>query len=123
VSDDDLACLYSGCIALVFPSLYEGFGIPVLEAMACGAPVITSNSTALPEAAGDAALLVNPEDTMAIAQAIRRMLDEPALRAALRARGFAHVKQFTWARTARATAEAYQAAMAWYPKGGHRRRS
>ena len=123
VSDDDLACLYSGCIALVFPSLYEGFGIPVLEAMACGAPVITSNTTALPEAAGDAALLVNPEDTMAIAQAIRRMLDEPALRAHLRARGFAHARQLTWARTARATAEAYQAAMAWYPKGGHRRRS
>jgi len=123
VSDDDLACLYSGCIALVFPSLYEGFGIPVLEAMACGAPVITSNTTALPEAAGEAALLVDPEDTAAIAAAMRRMLDEPELRAALRARGFAHVKRFTWARTARATAEAYQAAMAWHPKGGHRRRS
>jgi len=118
VSDDDLACLYSGCIALVFPSLYEGFGIPVLEAMACGAPVITSNTTALPEAAGDAALLVNPEDTMAIAQAIRRMLDEPALRAHLRARGFAHARQFTWARTARATAEAYQAATEWYRRSG-----
>jgi glycosyltransferase involved in cell wall biosynthesis len=91
--------------------------------MACGAPVITSNSTALPEAAGEAALLVDPEDTAAIAAAMRRMLDEPELRAALRARGCAHVKQFTWARTARATAEAYQAAMAWYPKGGHRRRS
>ena len=114
VSDDDLACLYSGCIALVFPSLYEGFGIPVLEAMACGAPVITSNTTALPEAAGDAALLVNPEDTMAIAQAMRRVLDEPDLRAALRARGFAHARQFTWAQTARATAEAYQAALDWH---------
>ncbi len=113
VSDDKLACLYSGCIALVFPSLYEGFGIPVLEAMACGAPVITSNRTALPEAAGDAALLVDPEDTAAIAAAMRRVLDEPDLRTALRARGFAHVKQFTWARTARATAEAYQAALDW----------
>ena len=113
VSDDDLACLYSGCIALVFPSLYEGFGIPVLEAMACGAPVITSNSTALPEAAGEAALLVDPEDTAAIAAAMRRMLDEPALRAHLRARGFAHARQFTWARTARATVEAYQAALDW----------
>ena len=113
VSDDDLACLYSGCIALVFPSLYEGFGIPVLEAMACGAPVITSNTTALPEAAGDAALLVDPEDTATIAAAMRRMLDEPALRGELRARGFAHARQFTWARTARATAEAYQAALEW----------
>jgi len=113
VSDDDLACLYSGCIALVFPSLYEGFGIPVLEAMACGAPVITSNTTALPEAAGDAALLVDPEDTAAIAAAMRRVLDAPDLRAALRARGFAHARQFTWARTARATAEAYQAALEW----------
>jgi len=113
VPDDELARLYSGCVALVFPSLYEGFGIPVLEAMACGAPVITSNSTALPEAAGDAALLVNPEDTMAIAQAMRRVLDEPDLRAALRARGFAHARQFTWAQTARATVEAYQAALEW----------
>jgi glycosyltransferase involved in cell wall biosynthesis len=113
VSDDDLACLYSGCIALVFPSLYEGFGIPVLEAMACGAPVITSNTTALPEAAGDAALLVDPEDTAAIAAAMRRVLDVPDLRAALRARGFAHARQFTWARTARATVEAYQAALEW----------
>jgi glycosyltransferase involved in cell wall biosynthesis len=113
VSDDDLACLYSGCIALVFPSLYEGFGIPVLEAMACGAPVITSNSTALPEAAGEAALLVDPEDTAAIAAAMRRVLDVPDLRAALRARGFAHARQFTWARTARATVEAYQAALEW----------
>jgi len=115
---DDLACLYSGCLALVFPSLYEGFGIPVLEAMACGAPVITSNTTALPEVAGDAALLVNPEDTMAIAQAMRRVLDEPDLRAALRARGFAHARQFTWAQTARATAEAYQAATEWYRRSG-----
>ena len=110
---DDLACLYSGCLALVFPSLYEGFGIPVLEAMACGAPVITSNTTALPEAAGDAALLVDPEDMAAIAAAMRRVLDEPALRGELRARGFAHARQFTWARTARATAEAYQAALEW----------
>ncbi len=82
--------------------------------MACGAPVITSNTTALPEAAGDAALLVNPEDTMAIAQAMWRVLDEPDLRAALRARGFAHARQFTWAQTARATAEAYQAALDWH---------
>jgi len=118
VSDDDLACLYSGCIALVFPSLYEGFGIPVLEAMACGAPVITSNTTALPEAAGDAALLVDPEDTAAIAAAMRRVLDAPDLRAALRARGFAHARQFTWARTARATVEAYQAATEWYRRSG-----
>jgi len=110
---DDLACLYSGCLALVFPSLYEGFGIPVLEAMACGAPVITSNTTALPEAAGDAALLVDPEDTAAIAAAMRRVLDAPDLRAALRARGFAHARQFTWARTARATVVAYQAALEW----------
>jgi len=113
VSDDDLACLYSGCLALVFPSLYEGFGIPVLEAMACGAPVITSNTTALPEAAGDAALLVDPEDTAGITAAMRRVLDAPDLRAALSARGFAHARQFTWARTARATVEAYQAALDW----------
>jgi glycosyltransferase involved in cell wall biosynthesis len=113
---NDLACLYSGCAALVFPSLYEGFGIPVLEAMACGAPVITSNTTALLEVAGDAALLVNPEDTAAIAQAMRRILNEPALRADLRARGFIRAGQFTWAQTSQATVEAYKAAIEWHYK-------
>ena len=111
IPDDELACLYSGCVALVFPSLYEGFGIPVLEAMQCGAPVITSNATALPEVAGDAALLVDPEDTDAIAAAIRRVIGEPELRATLRARGFARAKQFSWAETARLTAQAYHAAI------------
>ncbi len=103
-----LACLYSGCEAFVFPSLYEGFGLPVLEAMQCGAPVITSNVTALPEVAGDAALLVDPTDPEAIAQAIRRVLTDPELRAELRARGLRRAQQFSWARTARLTAEAYR---------------
>lgn len=108
VDDEALACLYSGCTAFVFPSLYEGFGLPVLEAMQCGAPVITSNVTALPEVAGDAALLVDPTDTEAIAHAIRRVLTEPELRAVLRARGFWRAAQFSWTQTARLTAEAYR---------------
>ncbi|MFN4295018.1 MAG: glycosyltransferase family 4 protein [Thermoflexales bacterium] len=111
VDEETLASLYSGCSAFVFPSLYEGFGLPVLEAMQCGAPVITSNTTALPEVAGDAALLVDPEDADAIAAAIRRVIGEPALRAELRARGFARARQFSWAETARLTAQAYHAAV------------
>ena len=112
VEDEALACLYSGCEAFVFPSLYEGFGLPVLEAMQCGAPVITSNTTALPEVAGDAALLVDPEDAEAIAAAIRRIIGEPELRATLRARGFARARQFSWEETARRTAEVYHLALA-----------
>lgn len=108
VDDEALACLYSGCVAFAFPSLYEGFGLPVLEAMQCGAPVITSNITALPEVAGDAALLVDPTDTDALAHALQRVLAEPELRAALRARGFKRAAQFSWAQTARLTAEAYR---------------
>lgn len=116
VDDETLACLYGGCVAFTFPSLYEGFGLPVLEAMQCGAPVITSNVTALPEVAGDAALLVDPTDTDAIAHAIRRVLAEPELRATLRARGFKRAAQFSWAQTAQLTAEAYRFAF-----GGHTR--
>lgn len=108
VDNETLACLYSGCVGFVFPSLYEGFGLPLLEAMQCGAPVITSNITALPEVAGDAALLIEPTDTDAIAHAIHRVVNEPDLRAALRERGFRRAAQFSWQQTARLTAEVYR---------------
>ena len=108
VSDEDLQVLYHRASALVFPSLYEGFGLPVLEAMQQGTPVITSNTSSLPEVAGDAALLVDPEDSQAIAAAVRRIISDPAYSAALVAKGRERVKQFSWQTTASLTLELYQ---------------
>ncbi|HWQ11813.1 MAG TPA: glycosyltransferase family 1 protein [Roseiflexaceae bacterium] len=103
VPDEDVPDLMTGALAFVFPSLYEGFGMPVLEAMSCGAPVLTSTTSSLPEVAGDAALLVDPEDTPAIAAALTRLAAEPELRAELRRRGYARAAQFTWERCAEQT--------------------
>jgi glycosyltransferase involved in cell wall biosynthesis len=108
VSQADLTGLYSAASLFVFPSLYEGFGLPVLEAMACGTPVVTSNTSSLPEVAGDAALLVDPYDVDAIASALRRVLEDPALAHDLRERGLTRARQFTWERTARETLAVYQ---------------
>lgn len=104
----DMRLLYSHAELFVFPSIYEGFGMPVLEAMACGAPVITSNRTSLPEVAGDAAILVNPEDADELADAIVRVLDDGALRDTLRVKGVERAKQFTWDDAARRTLALYQ---------------
>jgi glycosyltransferase involved in cell wall biosynthesis len=103
VPDGDLPALLSGATAFVFPSLYEGFGLPVLEAMACGTPVLTANTSALPEVAGDAALLVDPSSSEAIASGLQRLAEDADLRAALRARSLARAAQFTWERCARET--------------------
>lgn len=101
--DADLPPLLSGALGFVFPSLYEGFGMPVLEAMACGTPVLTSTTSSLPEVAGDAALLVDPRDTSAIADGLRRLASEPQLRAELGAQGRARAARFTWRACAEAT--------------------
>ncbi|MBC7240010.1 MAG: glycosyltransferase family 4 protein, partial [Chloroflexi bacterium] len=101
IPDEDLPALYQGADVFAFPSLYEGFGIPVLEALACGTPVVTSNTSSMPEAAGDAALLVDPTDVEAIAEALWRLLEDASLRNALRARGFEQVKRFSWVASAR----------------------
>jgi len=100
VDDDDLPALYSAAELLAYPSLYEGFGLPVLEAMACGTPVVTSNTSSLVEVGGDAALLVEPADVDAIADAIRRILTDADLRQALVARGLEQARRFTWEKAA-----------------------
>lgn len=108
VPDDDLPVLLSACEAFVFPSLYEGFGLPPLEAMACGAPVICSNTSSLPEVVGDAALLVNPRDVGELANAIERVITDNHLRDELRAKGLAQARKFSWARAAQETLQVYR---------------
>jgi glycosyltransferase involved in cell wall biosynthesis len=111
VGDADLPALYSAAAAFVFPSLYEGFGLPPLEAMACGAPVIASASSSLPEVVGDAALTADPHDIGGLAAAIERVVGDAELRAELRRRGIARAARFSWQRTARETLAAYQQAL------------
>ncbi|WP_165360615.1 glycosyltransferase family 1 protein [Candidatus Chloroploca sp. Khr17] len=105
VSEADLVALYSGADLFVFPSLYEGFGFPVLEAMACGCPTITSNVSSLSEVAGEAALLIPPGDTTALTAAMRRALDDSSLRVELQRRGIERAKAFSWQATAQQTLE------------------
>jgi glycosyltransferase involved in cell wall biosynthesis len=108
VPDDVLTLLYSHASVFVYPSLYEGFGLPVLEAMACGAPVVTSDCTAIPEVSGAAALLVDPCDTGALSVAIEQVLMDPALQARMRADGFCQAARFSWLKTALDTWKVYQ---------------
>lgn len=108
VSDEQLVALYRGAKALVFPSLYEGFGLPVLEAMSYGTPVLTSERGALAEVAGDAATLVNPESETAIFEAMVRLFEDEILRQDLRQRGLERVKAFSWQQTAQMTLSVYE---------------
>ena len=101
VPHQELPALYRGARLLAMPSLAEGFGLPALEAMACGTAVIAGSTSAMPEVVGDAGLLVDPEDTGAIADAILRLLTQDSLRKDLIARGLARATQFSWERTAR----------------------
>ncbi len=103
VPDDDLPLWYQAATVFCYPSLYEGFGLPVLEAMACGTPVITSDIGSMTEIGHDAAMLVEPTDTDAIAAALRQMLDDPALRAARSRAGLLRAGQYSWDRTAAET--------------------
>nr|MBA3948001.1 glycosyltransferase family 4 protein [Herpetosiphonaceae bacterium] len=112
VADEDLPALYSAADVFVFPSRYEGFGLPPLEAMACGTPVVVSNAAALPEVVGAAGLLHPPNDAIALARLLRLVLNQPALHAELRARGLRQARSFSWWRTAQQTAAVYRAALA-----------
>lgn len=103
VSDEELPYLYQNAMCFVLPSLYEGFGLPVLEAMKYGCPVLTSNVSSLPEAGGDAALYFNPKDPADIARQIKRVIEDPKLRTAMIEKGKAQIKKFSWEKTARQT--------------------
>lgn len=108
VDDADLPALYSGAEAFVFPSLYEGFGLPPLEAMACGTPVVTSNVSSLPEVVGEAALTVDPYDVAGLTDAIHQVLTDQQLRRQLRQLGLVQAARFTWEATAQATYRLYE---------------
>jgi len=109
VSDADLAYFYNCARVFVFPSLYEGFGLPALEAMACGTPVVTSNSSSLPEIVGDAAVLVDPYDVTAISAAVAGVLSEPSTHwATLRQRGLERASEFSWSQTANQVLDIYR---------------
>jgi glycosyltransferase involved in cell wall biosynthesis len=100
VKSEDLPLFYNGADLFVYPSLYEGFGLPPIEAMACGTPVITSNVSSLPEVVGDSALLINPYDTLALANGIFRVLNDESLRESLIKKGLKHCRKYNWTRIA-----------------------
>jgi glycosyltransferase involved in cell wall biosynthesis len=108
VSEADLPALYSGALCFVYPSYFEGFGLPPLEAMQCGTPVIAGNRTSLPEVLGDAAVLVDPFDIRDLAPAIGRVLDNPDFRSQLRVKGLERARRFSWQETARLTLQVYE---------------
>ncbi|HJY28507.1 MAG TPA: glycosyltransferase family 1 protein [Pyrinomonadaceae bacterium] len=108
VPESDLAALYTGALCFAYPSYFEGFGIPLLEAMRCGAPTITSDRTCFPEVVGDASLIIDPFDEYSIADGLWRMISDVALREQLRSRGFVQSSLFDWRQTARLTLGVYE---------------
>jgi glycosyltransferase involved in cell wall biosynthesis len=110
IDEADKGALYAGALALVFPSLYEGFGFPVIEAMRCGTPVITSNTSSLPELAGHAALFVDPIDVGVVASSMARIVDDPDLRSRLVTRGYEQAAKFRWERAAEQALQALEQA-------------
>jgi glycosyltransferase involved in cell wall biosynthesis len=111
VSDDELKSLYSSAACFIYPSLYEGFGLPPLEAMSNGCPVIVSRAGALPEVCGDAALYCDPRNPQDIADKIKIMMSDTKLREELRAKGLLHSKRYTWEKCARETLSAIEKAL------------
>ena len=111
VDEEDLACLYSNALALVFPSFYEGFGLPVLEAMACGCPVICSNAASLPEVAGDAALLIDPCSVQDLTEVLEQVANDGNLRKRLSEKGLLRSAEFSWRKAAEKTVAVFQQVM------------
>ncbi len=112
VPDEDLPGLIRGARAMVYPSLYEGFGLPPLEAMAVGTPVLTSNTSSLPEVVGEAAVMVDPEDVEAMAVAMERLWTDETWRESLSMKGYQQAQQFNWDRSARETMDLYHRLLA-----------
>jgi glycosyltransferase involved in cell wall biosynthesis len=108
IADEDLPCMYGAASTFVFPSRYEGFGLPIIEAMACGTPVITTNISSLPEVAGDSTLLVSPDHPGELRDAVYRVLNDLILANELRVRGISRAKLFTWQKTAQMTLSIYE---------------
>jgi alpha-1,3-rhamnosyl/mannosyltransferase len=108
VPDPDLAAVYTGATALVYPSFYEGFGLPILEAMACGCPVICSRAASMPEAGGDAALYIDPLNVDSLVHAIEVLTPDTGLQQRLKRAGFARAEQFSWENTARKTVDIFR---------------
>jgi len=117
VPDEDLPAVYAGAQALVFPSLYEGFGLPVLEAMACGTPVAASDASSIPEVGGDAALYFDPTHVEAITETLLRLLRDPQLQEEMRRKGLTRARQFSWSKAAAETARVYTRAQQRFESG------
>jgi glycosyltransferase involved in cell wall biosynthesis len=111
IPDEDLSAIYSGATAFIYPSLYEGFGLPPLEAMQCGTPVITSNTSSLPEVVGDAGIMINPTDEDALCQAILTIIQDSQLRKTLSEKGLERAQQFSWSKCAEETVKVYHTAL------------
>jgi glycosyltransferase involved in cell wall biosynthesis len=109
VAEEDLPDLYRGALLFIYPSLYEGFGLPILEAMGCGTPVIASHTSSMPEVAGDAAILVDPTKPQALASAMASVLGSEEQREELQRKGIARAREFSWDTVARKTLEVYAA--------------
>lgn len=111
IPDQDLVALYNGAVALAYPSLFEGFGLPIIEAFACGCPVITSDTSSMPEVAGEAALLVNPVKEEEVARAMSKLSADDKLRNSLIQKGYNRAKEFDWEKAAKETVETLKEAI------------
>jgi glycosyltransferase involved in cell wall biosynthesis len=120
VVEEDLPAMYAGASLFVYPSLYEGFGIPLLEALACGVPSVTSNVSSMPEVAGDAAILIDPYDTQSLSRAMLRVWRDGILRRELRQRGIQRANTFSWEKTAHQTIETYMKSFSDWKRRKHR---